>query len=60
MSGKNALKAKCCKAKNAKLKCSEFSIFQKREIKMQQKLSVLQYLCVVTELFAICIPVFWF
>jgi len=27
---------------NAKLKCSEFSTFQNREIKMQQKYNVLQ------------------
>jgi len=29
---------------NAKLKCSEISTFQNREIKMQQKYNVLQYL----------------
>jgi len=30
-------------SKNAKLKCRKFSILQKREIKMQRKISVLQY-----------------
>jgi len=30
-------------SKNAKLKCREFSKHQKREIKMQRKISVLQY-----------------
>ena len=30
-------------SKNAKLKCREFSKLQKREIKMQRKISVLQY-----------------
>jgi len=29
--------------KNAKLKCREFSKLQKREIKMQRKIGVLQY-----------------
>jgi len=31
-------------SKNAKLKCREFSKLQKREIKMQRKISVLQKL----------------
>jgi len=30
-------------SKNAKLKCREFSKLQKREIKIQRKISVLQY-----------------
>jgi len=30
-------------SKNAKLKCREFSKLQKREIKMQRKINVLQY-----------------
>jgi len=30
-------------SKNAKLKCREFSKLKKREIKMQRKISVLQY-----------------
>ena len=42
MSGK-MLKQNAVESKNVKLKCHEFSALQKREIKMQQKLSVLQY-----------------
>jgi len=42
MSGK-MLKQNAIRSKNAKLKCREFSTLQKCEIKMQQKISVLQY-----------------
>ena len=35
---------------NAKLKCSEISTLQNREIKMQLKYSVLQYWCVGLEM----------
>jgi len=42
MSGK-MLKQNAVESKNVKLKCHEFSALQKRKIKMQQKLSVLQY-----------------
>ena len=37
------LKQNAVGSKNAKLKCREISTFQKREIKMQRKISVLQY-----------------
>jgi len=42
MSGK-MLKQNAVRSKNAKLKCHEFSTLQKCEIKMQRKISVLQY-----------------
>jgi len=38
------LKQNAVRSKNAKLKCGEFSTLQKREIKMQRKISVLQLL----------------
>jgi len=38
------LKQNAVRSKNIKLKCREFSTLQKCEIKMQQKISVLQYL----------------
>jgi len=41
MSGK-MLKQNAVRSKNAKLKCHKFSTLQKREIEMQQKMSVLQ------------------
>jgi len=41
MSGK-MINQNAVRSKNAKLKCREFSTLQKREIKMQQKISVLQ------------------
>jgi len=37
------LKQNAVRSKNAKLKCRKFSALQKREIKMQRKISVLQY-----------------
>jgi len=43
MSGK-MLKQNAVRSQNVKLKCREFSTLQKREIKMQRKISVLQYL----------------
>ena len=39
------LKQNAVRSKNAKLKCREFSTLQKREIKMQRKISVLQWGC---------------
>jgi len=42
MSGK-MLKQNAIRSQNAKLKCCKFSTPQKREIKMQRKISVLQY-----------------
>jgi len=42
MSGK-MLKQNAVRSKNAKLKCRKFSTLQKCEIKMQRKISVLQY-----------------
>jgi len=36
------LKQNAVRSKNAKFKCREFSTLHKREIKMQQKISVLQ------------------
>jgi len=45
------LKQNALRSKNLKSKCSEFSALQKRDIKMQQKISVLQYslITVATE-----------
>ena len=37
------LKQNAVRSKNVKLKCRKFSTLQKREIKMQRKISVLQY-----------------
>jgi len=37
------LKQNAVRRKNAKLKCRKFSTLQKREIKMQRKISVLQH-----------------
>jgi len=37
------LKQNAVRSKNAKLKCREFPTLQNCEIKMQQKISVLQY-----------------
>jgi len=43
MSVKMLLKQNAVRSKNEKLKCCEFSTLQKYEIKMQQKITVLQY-----------------
>jgi len=50
------LKQNAVRSKNAKLKCRKFSTRQKREFKMQRKISVLQYIFYKTRATAVCSP----
>jgi len=54
MSGK-MLKQNAVRSKIENLKCRKFSTLQKREIKMQRKISVLQYLVFI--FFSLCCDV---